>query len=221
MATAGGHQEAVNLLLTWEADIEAKNRIGSTPLIRAVSNDQLDIVKRLLKEGASINARNKMGNTPLHCAAFLGSIEMAKLLIEAQATVNLQQGNLYGATPLMIASKQNVALLKYFLSTKNLPIDSKNDEPNVETKSNKRSSLKDFKQQQSSDKKLDMDNSNDLDISRVPAPSISKEEDETTRSLGLLSLENPPLVRRDSPSVIPEETNKLLDNSNDVELATW
>jgi hypothetical protein len=116
MAAGGGHQDALNELLNWEADIESKNRIGSTPLLRAVSHDQVHIVKRLLKDGASIATTNKIGNTALHCAAFVGNLEIAKLLIEAQALAHITQANKYGATPLMIAAKSSSTLCKYLLT---------------------------------------------------------------------------------------------------------
>jgi len=116
MAAGAGHKAAVNELLNLEADIEAKNRIGSTPLHRAVSHDQLEIVKRLIDEGASINATNKIGNTPLHCAAFIGSVEMVKLLVERKATSHILLGNRFGASPLMIAAQNSGAVLKYFVS---------------------------------------------------------------------------------------------------------
>jgi len=116
MAAGGGHKAAVNELLNWEADIEAKNRVGSTPLHRAVSHDQLEIVKKLLKEGALVGTTNKIGNTALHCAAFIGSVDMAKLLIEAHGSANINQGNMYGATPVMLAARSSATLLKYLLS---------------------------------------------------------------------------------------------------------
>jgi len=116
MAAAGGHQDALSELLNWEADIEAKNRVGSTALLRAVSHDQIPIVRKLIKDGASIEATNKIGNTALHCAAFIGNVEMAKLLIEAQASAHITQGNKYGATPLMIAAKSSSTFCKYLLT---------------------------------------------------------------------------------------------------------
>jgi hypothetical protein len=134
---------AVNELLNWEADIEAKNRIGSTALIRAISHDQLDIAKRLLKDGASISVTNKIGNTALHCAAFVGSLEGAKLLIEAQALAHINQPNLYGATPLMLAAKSSSALCKYLISLRSgkiSPSDYK-EEKKLENKETLRSSI--------------------------------------------------------------------------------
>jgi len=116
MAVGEGHMTAVNELLNWEADIEAKNRIGSTALLRAVSHEQIEVAKRLLKDGASIETTNKIGNTALHCAAYVGSLEGAKLLIEAQALAHINQPNKYGATPLMLAAKSSSTLCKYLLS---------------------------------------------------------------------------------------------------------
>jgi len=235
MAIAGGHQEAVNLLLTWEADIESKNRIGSTPLIRAVSNDQIEIVRRLLKEGASVNATNKMGNTPLHCSAFVGSMEMTKLLIEAQASVNITQGNLYGATPLTIASKKNQSLFQYLFSIhkssrssdlkkhNTITNNDENHDPNsdIEIKDNNHTNNIDSQQPVENIirilKPSSSDSIEDLDVSRIPAPSVVKDEEEnndTTRK----SIRN---NLRTENNTIPEETNKLIDEHSEVELSTW
>jgi len=120
MAAGGGHEAALNEILTWEADTEAKNRIGSTALHRAVSHDQREIVKKLLSEGASIDAVNKIGNTPLHCACYLGSMELAKLLIEAQASAQINQPNKFGATPIMFAAQSSSTLCKFLLKTRQM-----------------------------------------------------------------------------------------------------
>jgi len=44
-AVGGGHKTAVNELLNWEADIEAKNRIGSTALHRADLTIRLKLLR--------------------------------------------------------------------------------------------------------------------------------------------------------------------------------
>jgi len=166
MAVGGGHIEVVKELLLLEADAEAKNRIGSTALHRAVSNDQIEIVRLLLKEGASINATNKIGNTPLHCAAFTGALDIAKLLIESQATVHLTQGNLFGATPLMIAARSSGALSKYFLSLR------PGKTSNYESKETKRSSVDEKTKQQRLS--INKPTSDSIPEQRIASPSIEQ-----------------------------------------------
>ena len=64
-----------------DADLEARNNDGSTPLHVAVTSDSTENVDVLIDiYGASINAVNKRGDTPLHLAAAAGNTDMVKLL---------------------------------------------------------------------------------------------------------------------------------------------
>ena len=113
-AAEKGHVEAVDLLFYAEADIEAKNRLGSTPLHRAVSAKQQEVVAQLLKHGARLDAANAIGNTALHIASYQGDLEMAQLLIthakhEAyRAVVAVNQA---GVTPIDYARKKQMHTL--------------------------------------------------------------------------------------------------------------
>jgi len=118
VAAAGGHVAAVKEIVTWEADLEAKNRIGSTPLHRAVSFGQVEVVEFLLSQGASIDARNKIGNTPLHCATSCGHLEIAKLLLDANATAHLRTPNSLGFTPLSLARSGGKSMAHLLLNYK-------------------------------------------------------------------------------------------------------
>lgn len=77
-------------------------RLGSTALHRAVSHNQLAVVRKLLSPGidADVTARNNIGtfhrpassrllnsvslagNTPLHIAAYCGYMDMTKILLD-------------------------------------------------------------------------------------------------------------------------------------------
>ena len=113
-AAEKGHLPAVDLLFYAEADIEAKNRLGSTPLHRAVSAKQPEVVAALLKHGARLEAVNAIGNTALHIASYQGDLEMAQLLIthakhEAyRAVVAVNQA---GVTPIDYARKKQMHTL--------------------------------------------------------------------------------------------------------------
>ena len=75
----------VNALLKAGADINVRNKYGSTPLHWA-DNDL--VVDALLKAGADISSRNKNGQTPLHTVGNLGDEDAFFALIKAGADVN-------------------------------------------------------------------------------------------------------------------------------------
>lgn len=66
------YAEAVTALLEAGAFLEARDRLGSTPLHWVASRTSNDTVKALLDVGADLNARDNKGLTPLHWAG-LGS----------------------------------------------------------------------------------------------------------------------------------------------------
>ncbi|XP_033749583.1 uncharacterized protein LOC117334207 [Pecten maximus] len=129
MATLKSHRTAVDMLLQKGASVndtscspmhyardihiakllvEAGGRLGdrdsqgNTPLHRAVSREDFDLVLYFLQVGADTNARNSEGNTPLHnaCQSKIdGPIcELITRLISAGATVN--EKDKAGKTPL-------------------------------------------------------------------------------------------------------------------------
>lgn len=112
------------------ADINVKDKYGSTllhfayniPSLEAVEyilNNGADVNARdnakktpifyvgggdidlLVKYGAEVNAKSYIGETPLHCAVIEGDLENTKKLIAYKADVNAQSKN--GNTPLMEA----------------------------------------------------------------------------------------------------------------------
>jgi ankyrin repeat protein len=109
-ATEKGHVEVVNLLFFLQADLEAKNRLGSTALHRAVSTNQREIVTLLLSKGAKIDATTSAGNNVLHIAAFCGNVEIAKLILDSRpdAIRLLGRRNLCNLTPVDYARKKNM-----------------------------------------------------------------------------------------------------------------
>ena len=113
-AAEKGHAKAVDLLFYAEADIEAKNRLGSTPLHRAVSAKQQDVVALLLRHGARLDAVNAIGNTALHIASYQGDVEMAQLLIghaKHEAYRLVVAVNQAGVTPIDYARKKQMHTL--------------------------------------------------------------------------------------------------------------
>ena len=91
----------LQLLINKGADVNAKNRRGSTPLHWAIHDEAK--VRLLLSKGANVNAKQVQGRTPLYLAAMLGnSVPTMRLLLSRGADPNLASAN--GQTPLMLAA---------------------------------------------------------------------------------------------------------------------
>ncbi|MGD8787012.1 MAG: ankyrin repeat domain-containing protein, partial [Phycisphaerales bacterium] len=88
-AVVMGNADQVRSLLSEGADINARDRIGGTPLHTAVQNRNLELIELLLDEGADIDARNNSGQTPLHLAVNYSRQNIAELLIEKGADINI------------------------------------------------------------------------------------------------------------------------------------
>ena len=78
-ATAVGSIDAVKRLVNARADVNARNKYGSTPLMWA---RDLDKAKALLDAGADVNAVSNAGRTALMAAAkTIGAADVVKLLL--------------------------------------------------------------------------------------------------------------------------------------------
>src|SRR5262245_22178664 len=105
---AAGYGSLANLelLIDKGADVNAKNRRGSTPLHWAIHDEAK--VRLLLSKGADVNTKQAQGRTPLFLAALLGDgVPTIRLLFAKGADPNLASAN--GQTPLMMgAARGNV-----------------------------------------------------------------------------------------------------------------
>lgn len=89
-ATIDGDTEELSKLLKKGADPnEQEDEFGSTALIVASDNDQMDAAKILLEHGADPNLGDFSGYTPLMEAVFMENKEMIQLLLEHGADPNL------------------------------------------------------------------------------------------------------------------------------------
>ena len=110
-AAAGGHVDAMQLLIDRGADVKIRSGYwGNSAVDQAVRFEQIDAARLLLKHGASLKSqqpightgvRNYIGNSTLHELAHSGNAKCLELLLEAGADINAQ--NLGQKTPLMIA----------------------------------------------------------------------------------------------------------------------
>jgi ankyrin repeat protein len=88
-AASRGDIVGVRGLLKKGADVNAKNELGKTPLMTAVSGGHTEIVKLLLENKANANVRDgNQDRTILMCAASQGHTEIVGLLLEFGANVN-------------------------------------------------------------------------------------------------------------------------------------
>ena len=104
-----GRSAAVAVLLEANADPNARDAGGSTPLHWASRIGQwwaddrpgLSVYELLLKAGADPNSQDGDGRTPLHMAVSARDIEKITLLLEVGANLNVRDR--YGATPFHLA----------------------------------------------------------------------------------------------------------------------
>ncbi|MFC1761161.1 ankyrin repeat domain-containing protein [Planctomycetota bacterium] len=90
-------------LIAQGADVNRRNKEGSTPLGVAMNRDRLDAVKYLLEHGADINCRDEDGMTPLLDAVLRHRLDGVQYLLEHGADVNCQDE--HGRTPLRYAAR--------------------------------------------------------------------------------------------------------------------
>ncbi|AYP74293.1 ankyrin repeat protein [Fowlpox virus] len=98
-AASVGSLEVVDVLLSYGAKVNAKDIIGTTPLM--CGSAYTDIVKLLIGKGADINIADINGCTALHNAAKYGSLKSIDLFISYGVDVDVKDN--IGNTPLFYA----------------------------------------------------------------------------------------------------------------------
>lgn len=111
--------EYLNLLLTYGADPDARDRQGLTPLMRAVRiPSAIESVLCLIKHGANVNAMTDERHdhrSVLHYAVLSGNREIVSLLLKQGARVNFPS-EYQRPTPLDLAIlRGDPTLVKLFL----------------------------------------------------------------------------------------------------------
>ena len=99
-------------------DINYADEQGNlTRLAQAVTDNNVEGVKKLLSQGAHINAGSYYGVTPLMCAASGGNIALAQLLISQGADVSIKDA--MGTTVLFYAiQKGDMKMVKFLVEMK-------------------------------------------------------------------------------------------------------
>jgi len=98
MAAFGGKTDEVKALLEKGADVNCRNKDGTTPLHLATATGHTKCANVLIAYGADIEARDKQGGTPLAVAAVTAHPAMVELLLSHGAKADTKDND--GKTPL-------------------------------------------------------------------------------------------------------------------------
>ena len=101
-AERGDHAGALRLLAKG-ANPNAAGPDGTTAVMWAASNDDVELVRALVKAGANVTLKNQFGTSALTEAAIIGSAPVVDVLLKAGADPNTR--NPEGETPLMAAAR--------------------------------------------------------------------------------------------------------------------
>src|SRR5207237_4178538 len=102
-AESGDHAAAMRLVGPKGANVNATTADGSTAVMYAAANDDLDLVRALIKAGANVKLKNQFGTSAITEAAIIGSAPVIDALLKAGADPNTK--NPEGETPLMVVAR--------------------------------------------------------------------------------------------------------------------
>ncbi|XP_056335769.1 histone-lysine N-methyltransferase EHMT2 isoform X2 [Danio aesculapii] len=103
-AAQRGLLEICYLLVQAGAKVDAQDKSLRTPLLEAIVNNHVDVVKYLIQSGACVYHAEDDGSTGLHHAAKLGNLEVVLLLLSTgQVDINAQDSG--GWTPVIWAAE--------------------------------------------------------------------------------------------------------------------
>ncbi|KAF3802839.1 Vegetative incompatibility protein HET-E-1 [Colletotrichum gloeosporioides] len=105
LAARYGRVEIMRLLLDANADLEAEDGNGETPLTMAASKGHDGVLQLLIDRKANIEATGRNGSTPLAVAAYEGHVRISRLLLDHGANANARDDD--GITPLHLAARKN------------------------------------------------------------------------------------------------------------------
>jgi len=92
-------QQTLETLLECGANPNQQNKLGITPLRKAIGFDNQKGIKTLILNGADVNQADKLGNTPLHYAVRHNNKRIIALLLVNGADIDKKNNE--GMTPLM------------------------------------------------------------------------------------------------------------------------
>jgi len=102
-AAERGDRAAALRLLAKGANANAAGPDGTTPVMWAASNDDVELVRALVRAGANVTLKNQFGTSAVTEAAIVGSAPVIGVLLKAGADPDTR--NPEGETPLMAAAR--------------------------------------------------------------------------------------------------------------------
>jgi ankyrin repeat protein len=102
-AAERGDRTAALSLLANGADPNAPGPDGTTPIMYAAANDDVELVRALIQKGADVKAKNQFGTSAITEAAIIGSAPIIDALLKAGADPDTK--NPEGETPLMAVAR--------------------------------------------------------------------------------------------------------------------
>ena len=89
-----------------QANVNEKDRKGSTPLIHAVWPENVEVIEYLLKHNADPTIENLRLNTAVHFAYEKNNEEIINLLLSFGGTASLHKKNSQGKTPVELTTSE-------------------------------------------------------------------------------------------------------------------
>ena len=109
LAFGKGHEEVVNLLLEYGANVNAQDKDGKTVLHFDVEIGKDKISQQLLESGGNVNAEDNYCKTVLHFAVEKEQDKLGQILLECGANVDAE--HMYGKTVQNIAVEKGCSLI--------------------------------------------------------------------------------------------------------------
>ncbi|XP_071941669.1 inversin-like isoform X2 [Antedon mediterranea] len=101
-AAMSGHASSIQILLDYNAKVDAEDLLKHTPLFRAAELGHLEVVKTLILGGANVEVVDLDGRSPLHWAALGGHACICDLLMRHDISPDFPE--FAGRTPLQCAA---------------------------------------------------------------------------------------------------------------------
>ncbi len=99
----GDRAAALRLLAVKGTDVNKPGPDGTTAIMYAAANDDVELVRALIRAGANVKLKNQFGTSAITEAAIVGSAPIIDALLKAGADANTK--NPEGETPLMAVAR--------------------------------------------------------------------------------------------------------------------